>query len=633
MNNSHKSKDQLINEIYKLTQRISELESFETKHILIEKALETERDNLKNILDSMPDGVYIVNQQYEIEYINPVIENNFGPVEGRKCYEYFHDKKEVCPWCKNQEVFKGKSIRWEWFSPKNNKYYDLFDTPIKNKDNSISKLELFHDITELKELENERHAYQSEMEAQNEELKTRQNEIEKSNIKYSNLYDQAPVGYLSIDHKGLIHEANLTFSNYVGLDNKSLIKKAFINFINKKDILTFNSHLIDTFKSSTRQVCEVKLITKNNLEMYVQLDSILFKDSTDTNLCKTIVTNITERKVIEKALQTSRERFVSLIDTIVDTIITIDENGKILLVNRTVKDMFGYDIKEALNQNLNMLIPNFINHLNTKSSLNRQITDDGSIIWKPLDLIGQHKNGKKFPVELSFGEYKENHKHLLTAVIRDISERVKIDHERKKSTEKLLKAMEDTVHAIAKTVEIRDPYTAGHQRRVAELACAIANEIGLSDNKIEGLRMASIIHDLGKINIPIEVLSKPGRLSNIEFNLVKTHVENGYNVLKHINFPWPVADIVRQHHEKWNGSGYPIGLSGKAILLEARILNVADVVEAMASHRPYRAALGIYKALDEISINKNILYDPCIVDICTKIIVDNKFNFEYDENL
>ena len=176
-------------------------------------------------------------------------------------------------------------------------------------------------------------------------------------------------------------------------------------------------------------------------------------------------------------------------------------------------------------------------------------------------------------------------------------------------------------------VSIRDPYTAGHQRRVTKLACAIAKEIGLTKEQIEGLRVAAIIHDIGKINIASEILSKPGRLTKLEFEMIKTHPQTGYEILKEIEFPWPVAQIVLQHHERMNGSGYPQGLSGKDILIEARILGVADVVEAMASYRPYRPALGIDKALEEILNNKGVLYDPDVVDACLKVFTEKGFKF------
>jgi len=189
----------------------------------------------------------------------------------------------------------------------------------------------------------------------------------------------------------------------------------------------------------------------------------------------------------------------------------------------------------------------------------------------------------------------------------------------KQSFEELRRNLKGTIHALAAVVEMKDPYTAGHQRRVSGLAGVIAKDMGLSDEKIEGVRMAGLIHDIGKLSVPAEILSKPSQLTGTEFDLLKAHPQVAYDILKAIHFPWPVAEIVLQHHERMDGSGYPQGLKGDDILLEARILAVADVVEAMSSHRPYRPALGIDKAKEEIRKNKGKLYDPDVVASCLRV--------------
>jgi putative two-component system response regulator len=216
----------------------------------------------------------------------------------------------------------------------------------------------------------------------------------------------------------------------------------------------------------------------------------------------------------------------------------------------------------------------------------------------------------------------------LKRVLRErrlVQERNQAVRELSGSVDKLRKAMKGVVQAMARTVETRDPYTAGHQKQVAGLAGAIAREMGLSEDRVEGIRVAGIIHDVGKISVPSEILAKPTRLTELEFGLIKTHPEVGYDILKPIEFPWPIAQIVLQHHERMDGSGYPRGLSGEDILLEARILAVADVVEAMASHRPYRAGLGIDKALQEISEKKGISYDPDVADACLRLFKEKGF--------
>ncbi len=208
------------------------------------------------------------------------------------------------------------------------------------------------------------------------------------------------------------------------------------------------------------------------------------------------------------------------------------------------------------------------------------------------------------------------------------TERYRAESEVKTSLDKLRKALGAIIQVLEQTVEIRDPYTAGHQRRVADLARAIAENMHLSEDRKDGIRIAGIIHDIGKIYVPAEILSKPRRLSQIEFNLIKTHSQVGYDVLKTIDFPWPVAKIILQHHERIDGSGYPHNLRGEEIMLESKILGVADVVEAMASHRPYRPALGVDAALQEISQNKGVLYEPAVVDACLHIFREENFTFK-----
>lgn len=220
--------------------------------------------------------------------------------------------------------------------------------------------------------------------------------------------------------------------------------------------------------------------------------------------------------------------------------------------------------------------------------------------------------------------------HLLMEMAGDLAFGItilRIRAERQGILEKLDTSLDQAVTAIAGTVEMRDPYTAGHQRRVAELACAIAHEMGLDEICIQGLRMAGIIHDIGKIHVPAEILTNPGKLTDAEFEIIKTHPKAGYEILKGIDFPWPVAEIVLQHHEKLDGSGYPNGLREPDILPQARILAVADVVEAMASHRPYRPGFGVFPALQEISRNKGRLYDAAAVDACLRLFLEKNYSF------
>jgi len=202
-----------------------------------------------------------------------------------------------------------------------------------------------------------------------------------------------------------------------------------------------------------------------------------------------------------------------------------------------------------------------------------------------------------------------------------------VDKKLKQTYKELQKFIEDTAYIIMKVVETRDPYSIGHQQRVSKLATAITQEMKLPQDKIEGTRIASLVHDIGKVNLPTEIVSKPSKLVEVEFNLIKNYPKVGYDILKKVDFPWPVAEIVLQHQEKIDGSGYPRGLKGDEICIEAKILGVANVVEAMSSYKSYRPALSIDEALAEISKNKNILFDPEVVDTCLKLFKEKDFKF------
>jgi putative nucleotidyltransferase with HDIG domain len=229
---------------------------------------------------------------------------------------------------------------------------------------------------------------------------------------------------------------------------------------------------------------------------------------------------------------------------------------------------------------------------------------------------------------------KEHVKRLGPAVSNAMEKRQvllkkrRAEEEREEAFQSLDRALNDAIAAMAKIVETRDPYTAGHQVKVADLAAAIAVEMGLPGDRVKYIRIAALIHDIGKIYVPSDILSKSGRLREEELKLIRVHVQESFNILRTIEFPWPIADIAAQHHERLDGTGYPGGLRGDDILLEARILAVADVMEAMSSHRPYRAALGTQAALEEITCNRGKLYDPEVVDACVRLFNEKGFTLE-----
>ena len=308
-----------------------------------------------------------------------------------------------------------------------------------------------------------------------------------------------------------------------------------------------------------------------------------------------------------------REEWLSaLLKSIGDGVIATDKSGAITFMNPLAERLTAWNQVEALKQPLREVF---------RTVVSREGDEPEIVLWA--------KNGKKFSIEetnmpMSDGLHNSSG-HVL--VFRDISARKSAEKELKESWEKLHEALEGTIQAMALTIEIRDPYTAGHQRRVSKLSCAIAQDLGMSEFEVEGLRVAGDIHDIGKIYVPAEILSKPGQITAIEYGIIKTHPQVGYDILKTIKFPWPVAEIVLQHHERLDGSGYPLGLVSEQILKQARILTVSDIVEAMSSHRPYRPAQGIDKALAEVVQNKGRFYDTDVVDACVKLFQEQRFHF------
>ena len=325
--------------------------------------------------------------------------------------------------------------------------------------------------------------------------------------------------------------------------------------------------------------------------------------------------NRQERRITEIQLRKSEEKYRVLFEDSRDAIYLNNQEGELIDCNMSTLELFGYSREEMLGINTKAVFVNPDEY--------RRLQDE--IVQKESVREFKAKLRKKDGTEMdclitsTVRQAKDKSKLGYQGIIRDISELVSSRKQIDKTLNDLRKALGGTIEAMALTVETRDPYTAGHQRCVSNLARGIATEMGVSEDQIQGVRMAGVIHDIGKISVPGEILSKPGKISQNEFGIIKEHPQVGYNILKTVDFSWPIAQIVLQHHERMDGSGYPNGISGENILLEARILAVADVVEAMASHRPYRPALGIDIALKEISKNRGSSYDPKVVDACLRL--------------
>ncbi len=331
-----------------------------------------------------------------------------------------------------------------------------------------------------------------------------------------------------------------------------------------------------------------------------------------------------ERRQAEKALEESEIRLRQITDNMSDMISLVDARGVFQYVSPSHKNVLGYEPEFLIGKSILEL-----SHLYHPDDVGRVFAEvDLHAIGLPVEYRFRHSDGHFLWLE-SVGNllYDENCS-IKGSVFstRDITERKSTEQALQESYARLEKTLEQTVTSLSSIAEIRDPYTAGHQVRVANLAGEIASELGMSMKKMHAVKTAALIHDIGKIVIPAEILIKPRALNDLEWSFIRAHPQVGYDILKTIEFTEPIAEIVLQHHERLNGSGYPRGLTEKSILIEAMILAVADVLETMASHRPYRPAFPLEEALDEISKNRGILYSPEVVEACLRLFLEKGFS-------
>jgi|GEM_PF-1210589 len=337
-----------------------------------------------------------------------------------------------------------------------------------------------------------------------------------------------------------------------------------------------------------------------------------------------IIHDETERLRAERALHDSEARYKDLFVANPQPMWFFDdETLRFLAVNEAAVSHYGYSREEFLAMTIADIrppedIPRLHQTLADHKSERLDLSHAG--VWRH-----RRKDGSEIQVEITSHVLDYNGRPARVILVNDVTERLRVQERVAEYVNRLENAMTGTAEAIAQIMDLRDPYTAGHERRVGVIAAAIAQEMGLSESMQRGLHVAGDLHDLGKITVPVEILAKPGRLSPSEFELIKMHPEKGYQVLKGIDFPWPVAEVAYQHHERMDGSGYPRGLKGDDILLEARILAVADVVEAMSSHRPYRPGFGIDKALAEVETRAGDCYDANVVAACLRLFREKGF--------
>ncbi|MCX5832170.1 MAG: PAS domain S-box protein [Deltaproteobacteria bacterium] len=454
-------------------------------------------------------------------------------------------------------------------------------------------------------------------------------ELRKSEKRFRELAELLPEAVFETDAQG-----TLTFTNKNAFDRFGYTPEDFAGGLNLLDTVT--PHDRGRALENTQRMMNRENIGSNEYTMQRKDGTIfpamihstaIIQDGKPVGL-RGFAIDITESKQAEEALRESEEKYRSIFDNAIEGIFQTTPEGRFLAVNPAMARIHGFASPEEMLAGITeigkQLYVNpedrekYLGYLNENGEVNnfeaQVYRTDGSTIWTSASTRAMNDAAGNIS--------------RLEGTAVDITYRKRAEEELQRTVENLRRAVQTTIRVMVSAVETRDPYTAGHQVRSANLARAIAMEMGLPQEKIAAIRMAGSIHDIGKLSIPAEILSKPTKLSEIEFSLIKEHARRGFEMLKDVESPWPLAEIVFQHHERMDGSGYPRNLKGDEICMEARILTVADVVEAMASHRPYRPGLGIDAALEEIEKNRDIFYDSAVADACLRLFREKGFKLE-----
>ena len=436
------------------------------------------------------------------------------------------------------------------------------------------------------------------------------------------------IAIIITDELGKITSVSSSIVYFIGLSPKELIGRSIYEFVDEKDLPKAKECLLKCLSKDGGPVTMAYQILnpqKKSKNLVLATYHGALKDVNPKDIAISW-SDISEGLKARQELERERTRLQYLFYGNPEAIALTDKNNFIVEANDSFCKLFGYDKEEVRGKHVDEIVAKDSPYFEEASHLSSLVTSGEAI---DLESIRKKKDGTFFEVAITGIPVKFGDEFFgIYAIYRDISDRKRTERKLKEYVDYLEGAWIQTISALGSALEQKDPYTAGHQRRVAELAKAIALKLQLTEDDVKALYMASLVHDIGKIRVPAEILTKPSKLAFEEYELVKTHPRVGFEILKDIEFPWPIAEIVYQHHEKLDGSGYPRGLRGSEIHPLALILTVADVVEAMVSNRPYRKALPVETALAEIEALKGMHFDPWVVEACSSLLKSGDFSFE-----
>jgi len=550
------------------------------------------RIDFQDLFNCAPVAVVVVRDEKKI-YVNPTCLKLFGFANP----EEFNSRpiiKQVAPQCRDQFLVRTRKIEaGETVS-------DIYETTGQRQDGTQMPIRIETGKVELQDGPALAY-YISDITV----YKTAEEKIQH----LASFPELAPIPIVEVNFAGKIvyhNQATQTILGRLGLDDPAVFLPADL-----ANILT-----------------ALEMTNEGTLYREVAIKDRIFGEDIFLALkfrtVRIYIYDITQRMWAQQELKKSEENYQELIENLGEGVSIVDLEERFIFSNPAMDQIFGVKIGELTGRRLHeFATPETMAEVRLQTE-RRRLGERGSY---EID-IKTAGGGKRHILVSATPKFIERKFIGTLAIIYDITERRQAIEELTQSYQKLNRAMDQTINALAATLGKRDPYTSSHQRRVTKLVIAIAKQLNLAAEQIAGIRVASILHDIGKIYVPSEILSKPTKLTEAEFNIIKTHSQAGFEILQGVEFPWPIAQIVLQHHEKLDGSGYPNGLTDEKILYEAKIIMVADVVEALSSDRPYRPAFGIDAALKEIATNKGKYYEPTVVEACLEVFRQKVFNFD-----